>query len=137
MMFGLFEYYYDDGAERKELTAEERMAQIAARLPEGEAYSVEFKFGSMGVLSVLHLPREGDGEWLVSFQGQQLAIPVKDIVWIGNRFEFGLSLRFGNMGGDFSVTGDVTDEGTITGKLSSEDDNLMLMSEFSGTRAGS
>ena len=137
MMFGLFEYYYDDGAERKELTAEERMAQIAARLPEGEAYSVEFKFGSMGVPSVLHLPREGDGEWLVSFQGQQLAIPVKDIVWIGNRFEFGLSLRFGNMGGDFSVTGDVTDSGAITGKLSSEDDNLMLMSEFSGTRAGS
>ncbi len=137
MMFGLVEYYYDDGAERKELTAKERMTQIAARLPEGEAYVVDFNLAGMSVPSVLHLPLEGDGEWLVSFQGQQLGIPVQDIVWVGDRFEFVLTLKFGDMGGDFSVAGTVSDEGVITGSLSSEDSTMMLMTEFEGTRAGS
>ena len=116
------------------------LRQIAATLPKGEAYTVGFKVGAMSIPSLLHLPREGDGEWLVSFQGQQLALPVRDIVWVGDRFEFGLTLRFGGMGGDFSITGDVTDEGAIGGTLSSSGEaanSLMLMSEFEGTRAGS
>ena len=137
MMFGLFEYYYDEGVKPKELTDADRMAQIASRLPEGEAYAVDFKFGSMAVPSVLHLPREGDGEWLVSFGGQQLAIPVRNVVWVGDHFEFMLTLRFGNIGGDFSVAGSVNDEGAIAGKLSSEDDSMMLMTDFEGTLAGS
>ena len=138
MMFGLVEYYYEDGPEREQLSDEERMAQIAATLPEGEAYSVDFKFGSMGVPSVLHLPREGDGEWLVSFQGQQLGIPVREVVWVGDRFEFVLTLRFGSMGGDFTVVGTVSDDGVIAGTLSSEDKNtMMIMTDFEGTRAGS
>ena len=113
------------------------MAQSAATLPEGEAYTVDFSVGSMSVPSALHLPREGDGEWLISFNGQELGLPVRDIVWVGDRFEFVLTLRFGNMGGDFNVEGTVSDEGVITGRLSSEDKNtMMMMTEFEGARAG-
>jgi len=136
MMFGMFEFYYDKGAERIVLTDEQRMRQIAATLPKGSTYFIDFQVGGMSVPSVLHLPREGEGKWLISFQGTNLSLPVSDVVWTSDEFEFVMTLKFGEIGGDFDVTGALAADGSIAGRVSSDDASLPMMTDFAGISLG-
>ena len=108
----------------------------SAAFPRDETYSVGFDIMSMEMPSVLHLPREGDGQWLISFQGTQLSLPVTNIVWQGNSYAFDMTLKFGQIGGDFAVKGSVTDAGAITGDFTMIGEGMALMQDFEGTRTG-
>ena len=65
----------------------------------------------------------------------QLKLPVSDVFWDVGQFQFKMTLRFGEMGGDFHVRGNVGDHGEITGKLTMDHGSAsFMMSEFEGKR---
>ena len=108
---------------------------MIASLPPDDVYAVDFSFGPQAIPSALYLPRTGDGEWLVSIHGMQLNLPLSDVSWDAEQFEFTMTLRHGEMGGDFHVRGNVNDHGEIAGKLTMEAGSAsFMMSEFEGKR---
>ena len=135
MMFGIVEYFYDGDAGPRKVSEEDRLKSMVASLPPDDVYAVDFRFGAQATPSALYLPRTGDGEWLFSYKGLQLKLPVSDVSWDADQFQFKMTLRFGEMGGDFNVRGNINNHGEITGKLTMEDGSAsFLMSDFDGKR---
>ena len=69
--------------------------------------------------AVLHLPRTGDGMFYLGQGRFQInAIPIKNIVWTGDNFQFRMDARFGpNAAYTFDVKGSVTADGTVRGEV--------------------
>ena len=108
---------------------------MVASLPQDDLYAIEFKIAGSSVPSMLYLPREGDGKWIVSFNGMHLTLPASNLSWNAGEFKFNMTLRFGEIGGDFDVEGSIEEAGEITGSISAEDGSPSLLPPaFDGSR---
>ena len=54
-------------------------------------------------------------------QEMQLRLPLSDVSWDADAFEFKMTLRFGEMGGELRVNGTINDHGEIVGRITAED----------------
>ena len=70
---------------------------------------------------MLHLPRSGEGAFYLGQGRFQInVIPIKNITWNGDNFEFRMDARFGpNAAFTFDVKGNVTADGTVRGEVTS------------------
>ena len=135
MMFGVIEYVFDGEAPTVTISAEDRLKAMVASLPQEDLYAIDFKIVGSSAPSMLYLPREGDGKWIVSFNGMHLTLPARDLSWNADVFEFNMTLRFGEMGGDFDVEGSIERSGEIAGSIAAEDGSpSFLPSAFEGSR---
>lgn len=120
MMFGLFEFVPTEGTAIKPISTKKRIDRVLSRLPEGEGFDIRAGTGMMSVQTAMHLPREGDGEWIVAFGGSVMPIPLTDIKWDGDNFSFRLELMGGRFGA-MTATGTVHPDGTIEGNFETPD----------------
>jgi hypothetical protein len=132
MLFGIFEYIEVDGA--AQAAAVDPLAKIAAAFPEGEAYNVALPMGEARISSVMHLPRSGDGQWLINFNGTQFSVPIENLVWNGDTCQANLSLKFGQMGGDVVLGATVYPDGRLDGRLTSDGNTPFLIPRIEGER---
>lgn len=136
MLFGVFEFVAEENLKQTAApTPESRFRQLVAQLPAKDTYTLELEVGGQKLPSALYLPREGDGKWHAMFGRTQLALPMENLRWEGDTFAFDMTLRFGEMGGDFSVTGTVDEKGTLRGSFDDQTSALLSMDEFTGQRA--
>ena len=64
-----------------------------------------------------------------------LTLPARSLTWIASQFEFNMTLRFGEMGGDFDVVGSIEQDGEIAGSIAANDGSpSFLPSVFEGSR---
>lgn len=116
MMFGLFEFVPVEGSALKPISTKKQIDRILSRLPEGEGFSIRAGSGMMGIQSAMHLPREGEGQWMVAFGGSVMPIPLVDLKWDGNTFSFKMEIMGGRFG-TMSATGTVLDDGSVEGNF--------------------
>jgi hypothetical protein len=136
MMFGLFEFIAAEGVRPKPVSDESRINALLSSLPRNEVYAVDVNLMGRSTPTALHLPREGQGAWYIPIMRQFITVSVKNIRWEGNNFQFEFALRFGQMGGDFTAKGAVTDDGRLTGELvlPGGGAGLLPFRQFEGTR---
>jgi len=131
MLFGIFEYIHDD-EKGKVLAPEDKLAQFAATFPAGEAYEVNLLLGGGKIPSVIHLPRQGDGQWIILFGGTQFSLPLEHLSWKGDSCEADLVLRFGRMGGSAIMKATIEPDGKLVGKLMSDGATPFIIPGFEG-----
>lgn len=136
MMFGVFEYITDEGVRPRELSSEERVDHIVASLPNDDAlYKVTFSLGATSLTTALVLPRKGKGTWYVPYQGQLVTLDIKEVEWVGDAFEFGISINAIGADGQLAVSGEMTEDGGIRGTLSTGvPPNSFSLANFTGDR---
>jgi len=91
---------------------------LASTLPPDSTYTTSVTI-LKPIPAVLHLPRTGDGMFYLGQGRFQInAIPIKNIVWTGDNFQFRMDARFGpNAAYTFDVKGNVTADGTVRGEV--------------------
>ena len=136
MMFGMFEFIADDGVSPKPTSNRSRIDALLSTLPGDSAYRVRLQMGRRTVSTALHLPREGQGTWYVPMQRQLMTLSATDIAWNGNAYRFNVQMRLGPIGGNFVVSGTVSEDGTIRGDFESDGAGTVPFSAFEGARTG-
>lgn len=141
MMFGLFDFIPDDGVSIAPVTGESKLASLVERHPADEVYNVDLAMGAQPIKTALYLPKQGEGKWYILFGSQVITLPVTDVAWRGDGFNFKVRLSFGRMGGTFLADGAVDTDGKIQGEFEQEDSEsgqggMMLLRSFKGARAG-
>jgi len=118
MMFGVFDFTPKDGVSPVPTTVDKRMDVLASTLPPDSTYTTSVTI-LKPIPAVLHLPRTGDGMFYLGQGRFQInAIPIKNIVWTGDNFQFRMDARFGpNAAYTFDVKGNVTSDGTVRGEV--------------------
>jgi hypothetical protein len=88
------------------------MDVLASALPADSTYTTSVTI-LKPIPAVLHLPRTGDGMFYLGQGRFQInAIPIKNIKWTGDTFEFRMDARFGpNAAYTFDVKGSVSADG--------------------------
>ena len=118
MMFGVFDFTPKDGVSPIPTTVEKRIDVLAGTLPPDSTYRTSVSI-LKPIPAVLHLPRTGDGAFYLG-QGrfQVNVIPIRNIKWSGDSYEFRMDARFGpNQAYTFDVKGRVTPDGTVVGEV--------------------
>ena len=112
MMFGVFDFTPKDGVSPVPTTVDKRMDVLASVLPPDSTYMTSVTI-LKPIPAVLHLPRTGDGMFYLGQGRFQInAIPIKNIAWSGDNFQFRMDARFGpNAAYTFDVQGSVTADG--------------------------
>ena len=118
MMFGVFDFTPKDGVSPVPTTVDKRMDVLASTLPADSTYTTSVTI-LKPIPAVLHLPRTGDGAFYLGQGRFQInVIPIKNITWTGDNFEFRMDARFGpNAAYTFDVKGNVTADGTVHGEV--------------------
>jgi len=132
MLFGIFEYIEVDG--NAKTATVDPLATFAASFPEGEAYRVSLKAGEAGLESVMHLPREGDGKWIILFNGTQFEVPVENLTWDGDSCHATVALRMGKFGGRVVLDATIQPDGTLDGRLTNDGTTPFLIPRIEGER---
>lgn len=132
MLFGIFEYIEVDGAAQ---TADvDPLAKFAASFPEGEAYNVSLPMGEARLSSIMYLPRDGDGKWLLVMNGTQFELPIENLAWDGDSCRADVSLRLGRFGGQVVLDATVQPDGHLQGRLTNDGTTPFLIPTISGER---
>lgn len=118
MMFGVFDFTPKEGVSPVPTTVDKRMDVLAATLPPDSTYQTSVTI-LKPIPAVLHLPRTGSGMFYLGQGRFQInAIPIKNITWNGDNYEFRMDARFGpNAAYTFDVKGHVTVDGTVHGEV--------------------
>ena len=97
MLFGVFDVTPKEGVSPQPVTVEKRI----------------------DVLLSTYLPRQGEGTLYIGQGRFQInVIPIKQITWNGDNYEFRMDARFGpNAAYTFDVKGTVTADGTVHGDV--------------------
>ena len=132
MMFGMFEFVADEGVSPKPATDRLRMEALLSTLPADSSYLVDVPLGRQPVPSVLHIPKSGDGVWYVPLNRMITVVPVTQVSWNANAYQFSSELRVGAAGGQFTVSGEVAADGSITGKVLPVGGGMMPFAGFTG-----
>jgi hypothetical protein len=125
MMFGVFEFTPAEGVSPTPVTGQTRMEALQTTLPAETSYRVMVNVlpGRPPFASILHLPKQGQGTWYIAQGALQInVVPIKQINWNGDAFDFRMDIRFGAnaaftfdakgaVGGDGSVHADITPVG--------------------------
>lgn len=128
MLFGIFEYI-----ETGDVVAQEnQLVKFASSFPKGEAYMVALPLGEASMTTVMHLPRHGDGQWLIDFNNTKINVPIENLTWDGDSCRADVELRFGSMGGKIVLLADVKPDGTVDGKLTTDGTTPFLIPRFHG-----
>jgi hypothetical protein len=108
-MFGVFDFTPKDGVSPAPSSVEKRFDILAGTLPANSAYRTSVTI-LKPIPAVLHLPRTGDGAFYLGQGRFQInRIPIQNITWNGDAFEFRMDARFGpNAAFTFDVKGTVT-----------------------------
>ena len=121
MMFGMFEFTADEGVSPTPVTPETRMDALLATLPADASYRVMVTIlpTRPPLPSVLHLPKQGEGTWYIAQSRFQInVIPIKQINWKGDAYDFRMDVRFGPKAAfTFDVSGAVTADGSVRGDV--------------------
>ena len=117
MMFGVFDFTPKDGVSPQPTTIDKRMEVLANTLGSG-AYMMSVTI-LKPIPAVLHIPRTGEGAFYLGQGRFQInRVPIKNIVWNGDEFQFRMDARFGgNAAFTFDVKGSVTKDGTVHGDV--------------------
>ena len=137
MMFGMFEFVADEGVSPKPVTPETRMDALHSTLPAESSYKVPVSVIGRPMISVVHLPKQGEGAWYIHQGRFQInIIPIRDITWNGDAFTFRMDVRFGpNAAFTFDVNGAAGQDGTITGNVAVVDaPKNPFITKFEGSR---
>ncbi len=129
MLFGIFEYI-EDGAGA--VSQSDQLAKFAATFPKGEAYTVSLPMGEARLSSVMHLPRQGNGQWLLLFNGTQITLPIENLSWKGDSCQGEVLLKIGRLGGQVILKGTVLPDGKLDGQLMSDGATPFLIPKFEG-----
>jgi hypothetical protein len=84
--------------------------------------------------TVMHLPKLGNGQWLIDFNGTKITVPIESLAWDGDSFRGDVALRFGRFGGQVVMKGVVKADGTVEGTLTSDGETPFLIPRFEGER---
>ena len=129
MLFGIFEYIeVGDGA----ISEEDKLTKFAATFPKGEAYSVSVPMGEARLSSVMHLPRQGNGQWLLIFNGTQIALPIENLTWKGDSCQGDVLFKLGRFGGQVILKATVLPDGKLDGQLMSDGATPFMIPKFEG-----
>ena len=117
MMFGVFDFTPKDGVSPEPSSVEKRFDILAGTLPANSAYRTSVTI-LKPIPAVLHLPRSGDGAFYLGQGRFQInRIPIQNIKWDGDAFEFRMDARFGpNAAFTLDVKGAVTGN-TVRGEV--------------------
>lgn len=129
MLFGIFEYIEVD---TEAPSAEDPIAKFASAFPAGEAYAVSLPMGEARLSSIMHLPRQGDGQWLITMGGTQMPLPIKNLSWKGDTCQGDVLLKIGRFGGQVILKGTVMPDGKLDGQLMSDGATPFLIPKFEG-----
>jgi len=129
MLFGIFEYIETGEAK---LSENDQLAKFAAGFPSGEAYMVSLPLGEARLSSVMHLPRQGNGQWLLMFNGTQVTLPIENLTWKGDTCQADVLLKIGRFGGQVILKGTLTPDGKLDGQLLSDNATPFMIPKFEG-----
>jgi hypothetical protein len=118
MMFGVFDFTPANGVSPVPTTVDKRMDVLLSTLPPASSYKTSVTI-LKPVPAVLHLPRQGEGKLYIGQGRFQInVIPIKQITWNGDNYQFRMDARFGpNQAYTFDVKGHVTADGTVHGEV--------------------
>lgn len=134
MMFGMFEFIADEGVSPKPVSNQTRIEALLSTLPSDSVYEVALKMGRRTVPTALHLPREGQGTWYIPARRQLMTVSANNVIWDGNAYRFDIQMRLGPIGGVFAVSGQVTEDGLISGEFEAAGTGMVPFSSFEGKR---
>jgi len=135
MMFGVFDFTPKDGVSAAPTTVEKRIDVLASTLGTS-AYKTSVTI-LKPIPAVLHIPRTGEGAFYLGQGRFQInRIPIKNITWNGDAFEFRMDARFGpNAAFTFDVKGTVAADGTVKGNVTPVSvEKAPFSRTFEGTR---
>ncbi len=130
MLFGIFEYIETGEAVAKV----DQLATFAGSFPEGEAFVVRLPLGEASITTVMHLPRVGEGRWLIDFNGTKVEVPIRNLVWDGDTCRADVTLRFGSMGGELKMDATLKPDGTLDGRITSDGTTPFIIPRFEGEK---
>jgi hypothetical protein len=138
MMFGLFEFVADEGVSPRPASDRTRMEALLSTLPADSSYMVDVPLGRRPLPSVLHLPRSGDAAWYVATNRMITVLPITQLVWDGDAYQFSSEQQIGANNIVFTVKGRVDADGTIRGTVETPFGMpAAAPAEFTGTRGTS
>ncbi len=129
MLFGIFEYIEVGD---KPLNAVDEITKFASSFPAGDTYLVGLAMGEARVSTVMHLPRQGDGQWLITFNGAQFSMPIENLTWQGDSCQGDVQFKLGRFGGDVILKGTVLPDGKLDGRLMSDAATPFMIPKFEG-----
>jgi hypothetical protein len=134
-MFGTFEFVAEAGVSPARPDDRYRMEVLLSSHARESSYVLSAPFALGQMTSGLYLPRTGDGTWYIAVRPAiVLEMPVRDVVWNGDAFQFTTEMRAGGIGGAMKVTGAVAADGSIRGNLAAIGRGLVPFRAFTGTR---
>jgi hypothetical protein len=118
MLFGVFDVTPREGVSPQPVTVEKRIDVLLSTLPPESSYKTSVTI-LKPVPAALYLPRQGEGTLYIGQGRFQInVIPIKQITWNGDNYEFRMDARFGpNAAYTFDVKGTVTADGTVHGEV--------------------
>jgi len=135
MMFGTFEFIAKDGVSPAKADDRMRLGVILSSFSPKASYLVSAPSLLGNMNSALYLPKTGDGVWYLAIQpGVIIDLPVKAIVWNDNAFSFIADLKLGGLGALMRVTGEVKENGAISGTVAAPPRGLVPFRSFAGSR---
>jgi hypothetical protein len=135
MMFGTFEYTAAEGVSPKPADDVMRMNLLLSAMPADSAFVLSSPFLMGRMSSGLYLPRSGDGTWYLAVRPSTvIAVPVTDIAWSGNAFQFSSELAAGGLGAKLAVTGEVAADGSVHGDVRPVGTGFIPFRTFTGAR---
>jgi hypothetical protein len=136
MMFGTFEFIPVEGVSPTRPDDKLRMEIVAKQLPADSSFVMTVPFVFRQMPTAIHLPRTGDGRWyLTPRPGIIIDVPVTGISWTGNAFAFETEVRAGGLGGRLAASGEVGEDGTISGEFTLPGGGRSPLGKFTGSKA--
>lgn len=121
MMFGVFEFTPAEGVSPTAVTGQTRMDALLTTLPADSSYRVMVNIlpGRPANASILHLPKQGEGTWYIAQGALQInVVPIKQINWNGDAFDFRMDIRFGaNAAFTFDAKGTAGPDGFVRAEI--------------------
>ncbi len=122
MMFGMFEFTVADGVSPNRTSTRDRMTVLASTLAGGSAQVVDMPFGRQATTVALDLRRSGEAQmYLPSIAGTITPVPLQDLQWNGDAFQFRVPVATMGLGGVsgalYAVSGTVGADGSISGTV--------------------
>jgi hypothetical protein len=88
--------------------------------------------GEARISSVMHLPRQGNGQWVLSFNGAQMPMPINNLTWKGDTCQGEVELKIGRFGGHVVLNATILPDGKLDGRLTNDGTTPFMIPKFEG-----